>query len=266
MPKPICYSPFLRYVFIHIPKCAGSSIHRALGVLHAQRSFIGPEAQISLSMPKRRRCAKSSGLPGMRCFKFAFIRNPWDLMVSSYHWWLTYAEIFPALHKDIARIREMGSFSVFIRSEFGRSMLNEHRGGDLTEWISDGDEIIVDFVGRYETLNEDWSKVCRALKVPALPLGRENQVVRQDYRVFMITSRGSSWRIALPARLSYSVIVSIASRRLKNFALTAACACVSPSGREEREEAGTLHRPRREQFFSLGEKARMRVFQQSARL
>jgi hypothetical protein len=38
-PKPICYSPFLKYVFIHIPKCAGSSLHRALGVLHAHRSF-----------------------------------------------------------------------------------------------------------------------------------------------------------------------------------------------------------------------------------
>ena len=80
-PKPICYSPLLKYVFIHIPKCA-------------------------------------------------------------------------------ARIREMGSFSVFIRSEFGGSMLNEHHGRDLTEWISDGNEIIVDFVGRYENLDEDWSKVC----------------------------------------------------------------------------------------------------------
>jgi len=181
--KPICYSPFLKYVFIHIPKCAGSSIHRALGVLHAQRSW-------PVGKPKYHKHAKAAkvrevlGPAWNECFKFAFVRNPWDLMVSSYHWWLTYAEIFPALHKDIARVREMGPFSVFIRSEFGRSMLNEHRGGDLTEWISDGDGIIVDFVGRYETLNEDWSEVCRALKLPALPLGRENQVVRQDYRVF----------------------------------------------------------------------------------
>jgi hypothetical protein len=181
--KPICYSPFLKYVFIHIPKCAGSSIHRALGVLHAQHSW-------PVGKPKYHKHAEATkvrevlGPAWNECFKFAFIRNPWDLMVSSYHWWLTYAEIFPALHKDIARIREMGSFSVFIRSEFGRSMLNEHRGGDLTEWISDGDEIIVDFVGRYENLNEDWSKICQTLQVPALPLGRENQVVRQDYRVF----------------------------------------------------------------------------------
>jgi len=182
-PKPICYSPFLEYVFIHIPKCAVSSIHRALGVLHAQRS-------LPVGKPKYHKHAKAAtvrevlGPAWNKCFKFAFIRNPWELMVSSYHWWLTYAEIFPALHKDVAQIREMGSFSVFIRSEFGGSMLNEHHGRDLTEWISDGNEIIVDFVGRYENLDEDWSKVCRELQIRALSLGRENQVARQDYRVF----------------------------------------------------------------------------------
>ena len=182
-PKPSCYSPFLKYVFIHIPKCAGSSIHRALGVLHAQRSLpVGKTKYHKHAKPATVR--EVLGPAWNKCFKFAFIRNPWELMVSSYHWWLTYAEIFPALHKDVAQIREMGSFSVFSRSEFGGSMLNEHHGRDLTERISDLNEIIVDFVGRYENLNEDWSKICRTLQVPALPLGRENQVVRQDYRVF----------------------------------------------------------------------------------
>src|SRR5207237_5999929 len=158
-------------------------VYRVLDFLTAQRS-------VQVGKPKYHKHAKAVkvrevlGPAWNQCFKFTFIRNPLDLMVSSYHWWLTYAEIFPALHKDIARVREMGTFSVFIRSEFGRFMLNEHRGGDLTEWISDGEEIIVDFVGRYENLDEDWSKVCRALQVPALPLGRENQVARQDYRGF----------------------------------------------------------------------------------
>ncbi len=98
-------------------------------------------------------------------------------------------------------------------------MLNEHRGGDLTEWISDGDEIIVDFVGRYENLNEDWSKICQTLQVPALPLGRENQVVRQDYRVFYDDESRELVAIALPARLSYSTIASVASRSLETLIL-----------------------------------------------
>ena len=98
-------------------------------------------------------------------------------------------------------------------------MLNEHRGGDLTEWISDGDEIIVDFVGRYENLNEDWSKICQTLQVPALPLGRENQVVRQDYRVFYDDESRELVANRFAARLSYSTIASVASRSLETLIL-----------------------------------------------
>jgi Sulfotransferase family len=117
-PKPICYSPFLKYAFIHIPKCAGSSIHRALGNLHAQRS-------LPVGKPRYHKHAKATkvrevlGPAWDECFKFAFIRNPWDLMVSSYHWWLTYAELYPALHADVARFEKWALFrlhSLGIRS------------------------------------------------------------------------------------------------------------------------------------------------------
>src|SRR6266566_3325798 len=79
---------------------------------------------------------------------------------------------------------EKWALSVFIRSEFGGSMLNEHHGRDFFFRQKTAYEIIVDFVGRYENLDEDWSKICRALQIRALSLGRENQVARQDYRVF----------------------------------------------------------------------------------
>jgi hypothetical protein len=46
------------------------------------------------------------------------------------------------------------------------------------------DSLLSDVAISWVFLNEDWSEICRALKVPPLPLGRENQVVRQDYRVF----------------------------------------------------------------------------------
>jgi hypothetical protein len=99
-------------------------------------------------------------------------------------------------------------------------MLNEHRGGDLTEWISDGDEIIVDFVARYETLNEDWR--ARYVELLRSRLSRWDEKTRLSVRIiesFTMTNQGSSWRIALRARLSYSVIVSIANagRRAKDL-------------------------------------------------
>src|SRR5947199_9140206 len=97
-PKPICYSPFLKYVLIHIPKCAGSSIHRALGVLHAQRS-------LPVGKPKYHKHAKATkvrevlGPAWNGCVKFGFIRNSWDVIVSGYQWHLSHAKISPVFHK-----------------------------------------------------------------------------------------------------------------------------------------------------------------------
>ena len=126
MPRPVCYSTSLRYVFIHIPKCAGTSIHRALGALHER---------LSLPIDEKRYHKHTKAIDVRRIlgpiwdnsFKFSIVRNPWDLMVSSYHWWLNYAGRYPSLAEQSTRIRNMGSFGKFLQSEFGSKMINERR-------------------------------------------------------------------------------------------------------------------------------------------
>jgi Sulfotransferase family len=183
LPRPICYSTTLRYVFIHIPKCAGTSIHRALGTLHDTRS-LQPNIRKYHKHAKAYQVRDILGPIWQNCFKFSFVRNPWDLMVSSYHWWITHADAFPSLRPHIARIVEMGTFSRFIRSRYGTRMINEHYATDLMDWLTDGDAIIVDFIGRYENLSNDWQHVCESLGVPPVELTRENPVARQHYRQF----------------------------------------------------------------------------------
>jgi len=181
--KPACYSSSLKYVFIHIPKCAGTSMHQALRSLHERQS-------VRVEDRKYHKHAKASevrpvlGRAWDDAFKFAFVRNPWDLMVSSYHWWLTHAPNFPRLAADAARIQKLGSFSAFVQSEYGSEMLNECHGRDLLDWICDGNKIIVDFVGKYETLEADWRQVCQALGVASIALPQANQVPRENYRSF----------------------------------------------------------------------------------
>jgi Sulfotransferase family len=181
--KPVCYSPSLKYVFIHIPKCAGTSIHHALNCLHTARS-------LPIEKPKYHKHSKAIhvrkvlGREWDNSFKFSFVRNPWDLMVSSYHWWITHAHEFTSLAADIARIKAMGSFSAFIRSEYGQQRINEHYGRDELDWVSDQGQVIVDFIGRCESLDEDWVKVCNALDLGFVPLGRENRVPRENYHAF----------------------------------------------------------------------------------
>ena len=181
--KPICYSSSLNYVFIHIPKCAGTSVHRALATLHDQRSLpIDPRRYHKHS--KASDVRRILGPAWNRAFKFSVVRNPWDLMVSSYHWWLIHAGNFASLARHVSRIKEMGNFRVFIRSDYGINMLNEQPGRDLLDWISEGDKVIVDFVGRYENLDSDWEQICKRLDVAPIALTRENQVPRADYQSF----------------------------------------------------------------------------------
>lgn len=180
---PVCYSTGLKYVFIHIPKCAGTSVHRALGRLHQRLSIL----------PDRRRYHKHLKAAAVReilgpvwdnAFTFSYVRNPWDLMVSSYYWWTTHASAFPPLAPDAAKVKAMKDFGEFIRSDYGRTMINEQVGTDCCEWLTADGETVVDFVGKFENLDADWRKICEALNVTPIELTRENAVSRPHYRTF----------------------------------------------------------------------------------
>ena len=116
-----------------------------------------------------------------RSFSFAFVRNPWDLMVSSYRWWLEKADRWDELRPAADEIRGMGSFPTFIHSPYGRQMINE-QSGTLRDWICDGDgQIIVDRVGRFERLRDDWAEISETIGVN-VPLPHLNQGTRGPYQ------------------------------------------------------------------------------------
>jgi hypothetical protein len=181
--KPVSYSSRLNYVFIHIPKCAGTSIHVALKAIHDRLS-------LPLDPRKYHKHAKASDVRPIlgpvwdKSFTFSFVRNPWDLMVSSYHWWLSHASQFPSLAEHVSKVKALPDFSSFIHSPYGNEMINEQPGKDLMDWISADGKVIVDLVGRYETLEQDWSRVCETLKVEPIALTRENRAARADYHSF----------------------------------------------------------------------------------
>src|SRR5438477_13059262 len=64
---------FQDFVFIHINKTDGSSIEKALGVRHEHRTALEKRAQLGEKF-------------WVKKFKFAVVRNPWDKVVSHYHY------------------------------------------------------------------------------------------------------------------------------------------------------------------------------------
>lgn len=112
-----------------------------------------------------------------RCFKFAFVRNPWDVVVSTYFFLKANEAWFASIEPDYARIITGSDFREFVHyypmvAADSTAMLTDERG-----------ELLVDFVGRYEHLEDDFADVCRRAGI-AVPLGRLNRSDHAHYREY----------------------------------------------------------------------------------
>ena len=172
-----------RCIFIHIPKTAGNSITYALNFLPK----ITDKDYSSAKIGKHAKAVEVKRILGDKIweeyFTFSFVRNPWDLVVSCYYWWLQKAHKWEKFHPDIRRIQQLGSFDGFMHSQYGREMINEIKG-NIFDWISEEGEIIVDFVGRFENIQEDWKEVCEHIGAQDQTLPHKNRTERKPYRGF----------------------------------------------------------------------------------
>lgn len=172
-----------RLVFVHIPKTAGSSIAEALDRLPLRN---GPGHPV-IDTPKHAKATELRRILGRRrwddYFSFAIVRNPWDLMVSCYEWWLQKADRYPHIREQADAVRRLGSFEAFLRSPWGSQRINQFNG-DIEDWYMDGDRQIVDFIARFEHLDEDWPEICRRIGVEPFPIAHENRTQRRDYRSY----------------------------------------------------------------------------------
>jgi hypothetical protein len=136
-------------IFVHIQKTGGSSIE---GLLRANDAGIGS----SLHEGRRHMVARDirplvDPAKWSRYFKFAFVRNPWDRLVS---WYCM-----------IVQARETNRFGMYVREvapTFEAFVKNATTGmGERTtrnqlDWLTDADgTMLLDFVGRYERLGDD---------------------------------------------------------------------------------------------------------------
>ena len=152
------------YIFIHVPKSAGTSLAEALGMPYSNH-------HIGLTYKKK------LGPRYDQMFKFCIVRNPWDRFLSLYD----YARLPESYHhsaldpktarhgkhpdferiknlslKDCARLLNQGVFEQ-------RPSLHWHQ---QTDWFTDsGGKIIVDYIGRYEELGKTIDHIAKTLNI-----------------------------------------------------------------------------------------------------
>jgi len=177
-----------QFLFIHIPKTAGTSITNSLDahashpeLLWENRLLAKVGIRVNQVGPWQRKrfrghCSASDiqrHLPAsvyQQLFKFAFVRNPWDLLVSLYNFIPTRMN-----HRYQKRVAEM-SFAQFVDEWTRRPEIHQ-----ATRVCDRQGKLLVDFVGYFENISQDFATVCNRIGVKSL-LSKENRSKHSDYR------------------------------------------------------------------------------------
>lgn len=179
-------APFLpghdrqRTIFIHVPKAAGTSVKKLIFA----EPMSGPEAHAPIARFRIADPARTAAY-----FKFCFVRNPYDRLLSA-HTYLTGAPGRTPADIDYARthLAELADFESFVLS------LDSRRGRWLAftkpHFRPQSDFVCLpgqaghamDFVGRFETLEEDMQQILARLRRSATALPHQRPSQRGHYR------------------------------------------------------------------------------------
>jgi len=168
-PSPLRRGSNGPFIFIHINKTAGTSIGKAIG-LPVKHHQTAKEVIASIGQEKWN-----------NAYKFTLVRNPWDKVVSHY-------EYRRKRNKTELATRNI-SFEKWVKKTYGPDKdlfyyNNPKAFQAQVEWLKDNkDEISIDFVGKFESINEDFDHIASAIGLDAsLPhLNASKRLAYQSY-------------------------------------------------------------------------------------
>jgi hypothetical protein len=189
-------------IFIHIPKCAGTSIEIALGhhnsigrieqdhrsIRMIEKPLLTPHifssGENAIEILRRihykfrihtNPCNKFTVTKEQYAnyFKFAFIRNPWS---RAYSWYKNVMR--DENHQRFLKITRPLSLNEFLRLYKGKGALRSQ-----TCWIKNFSGLIpLDYIGRFENLDEDFEEACKRMDIGPFTLPHETKGTTTDYR------------------------------------------------------------------------------------
>ena len=173
-------------IFIHIPKCAGTSIENALGhhdnpegrgekdhrtIRMIEQPILTPRIfssreNIHEALRRIRHIYASETNPRNKFtvtkeqydsyFKFAIIRNPWSRAYSAYR-----NVMRSVIHRENLKITGELSLNEYLRRFAGKGLLRPQ-----IHWIKDySGSIPLDYIGRFETLDQDLIRICDVMNI-----------------------------------------------------------------------------------------------------
>ena len=129
---------FDRVYFTHIPKTAGNTLKALYGT---EDWYTHKGHQKTIEIPEN-------------TFHFCFIRNPWDRLVSTYHWVRNHDKF--KCKRFYKEYRERG-FDKFVKAfhKDPQARMNQTHLIPQYDFIYHNDILIPDYVGKFESFNSE---------------------------------------------------------------------------------------------------------------
>ena len=169
-------------IFIHIPKCGGTSIEDILFKPLKERTtkdlwMLPNEYQTGglQHLMSSHIIEEVGGDIFSKYFTFSFVRNPWDKMVSQYNYTI-------AKRKDLLDhigITKSASFEEYINCVSSTEIFVQW--DQQYKFLYINKKCVVDFIGRFENLQEDFNVVCNKIGIPQQQLPHKNATKHKHY-------------------------------------------------------------------------------------
>ena len=153
------------FSFVHINKTGGSSVERALALPFQHKTAAELREELGARRWERR-------------FRFTIIRNPWDRAVSHYY--------YRVMTNQTGLGDGAVAFGEWIERVYGERDPRYYDQPRMfmpqLDWLTDREgRLLVEFIGRFETLEKDFTEICRRTGRRAT-LPHLKRSARPDYR------------------------------------------------------------------------------------
>jgi hypothetical protein len=165
-----------KFIFVHIPKCGGTSICKSLDV----------------GMSEHGRIDQYVNDKTRNYFKFTFVRNPWDRFVSLYNYYIKGSELYGTrdvvpfvsfehfvdrLNNNCEMISAHVSDNPHVRKVHYKSQISFIESSKLCTTGIDS----LDYLGRFENLQQDFNIICDKIGIPQQQLPYVNKTKHKHY-------------------------------------------------------------------------------------
>jgi chondroitin 4-sulfotransferase 11 len=168
--------PIHKSIFVHIPKTAGMSIATELGMSCKQ---CHNSARSIKNILYEYHFGKKIWLD---YFKFSFVRNPWSRVIS--HICFLAGTFKVEVNPSEFLMQWMAHGQIQVKDKFTERISHMLRCNQL-DFLSESEpeegKLLVDFVGKFENLQQDFDHVCNQIGIPTRKLPYVNETKKYKH-------------------------------------------------------------------------------------